>query len=155
LPSEKSLNYATGPPWECAEDTPRGVVNLFQRYAGRGSFSGAIREKSRAARITMRAQAHLEQDGTCAIDNKSGDRVGVNRALGGEGLSACSGDILLESLVACAGVTLGQIANAIQADADIILPVKYWELVADQLSAGGVDVGLAQRRQTRRLAPGG
>ena len=32
--------------------------------------------------------------------------------MGGEGLSACSGDILLESLVACAGVTLGQIAKA-------------------------------------------
>ena len=46
------------------------------------------------------------------IDNKSGDRVGVHRALGGEGLSACSGDILLESLVPCAGVTVGQIAKS-------------------------------------------
>ena len=85
----------------------------------------------------MRAQAHLEQDGTCAIDNKSGDRVGVNRALGGEGLSACSGDILLESLVACAGVTLGQIANAMEADSYIMPPTKYWEIVADKLSAAG------------------
>ena len=48
-------------------------------------------------------RAHLEQDGTCTIDNKSGDRVGLPRALGGEGLSACSGGILLESLMACAG----------------------------------------------------
>ena len=67
----------------------------------------------------MRAQAHLEQDGTCTIDNKSGDRVGVHRAWGGKGLSACSGDILLESLVAGAGVTLGQIAKAMEADSHI------------------------------------
>ena len=53
------------------------------------------------------------------FDNKSGDRVGVHRALGGKGLSACSGDILLESLVACAGVTLGQIAKAMEADSHI------------------------------------
>jgi len=46
---------------------------------------------------------------------------GVHRALGGEGLSACSGDILLESLVACAGVTLGQIAKAMEADSDIMV----------------------------------
>ena len=74
----------------------------------------------------MRAQTHLEQDGTYTTDNKSGDRVGVHRAWGGKGLSACPGDILLESLVACAGVTLGQIAKAIEADSDIMLPVKYW-----------------------------
>jgi uncharacterized OsmC-like protein len=85
----------------------------------------------------MRAQAHLEQDGTCTIDNKSGDRVGVHRAWGGKGLSACSGDILLESLVACAGITLGQIAKAMEADSDITPPMKYWEILTDKLSATG------------------
>ena len=59
------------------------------------------------------------------IDNKSGDRVGVHRALFGKGLSACPADILLESLVACAGVTLGQIAQAMEADSDIMPPMKY------------------------------
>jgi hypothetical protein len=62
---------------------------------------------------------------------------GVHRALGDKGLSACSGGILLELLVACAGVTLGQIAKALEADSDITLPVKYWEMVADKLSAAG------------------
>jgi hypothetical protein len=57
--------------------------------------------------------------------------------LGGEGLSACSGDILLESLVACAGVTLGEIAKAMEADSGVMLPVKYWELIADKLHAAG------------------
>jgi uncharacterized OsmC-like protein len=46
------------------------------------------------------------------IDNRSGDQVGIHRALGGDGTTACSGDILLESLVACTGVTLRQIATA-------------------------------------------
>jgi len=63
--------------------------------------------------------------------------MGVHRALGGEGLSAGSGDILLESLVACAGVTLGQIAKAMEADSDIMLPVKYLEIVGDKLGAAG------------------
>jgi len=76
------------------------------------AFRDRFAKNPEAARITMRAQAHLEQDGTCKIDNRSGDEVSVHRALGGDGLTACSGDILLESLVACAGVTLGQIARA-------------------------------------------
>lgn len=67
-----------------------------------------------AARITMRAQAHLEENGICRIDNRSGDKVGVHRALGGDEAAACSGDILLEPLVACAGVTLSQLARAME-----------------------------------------
>ena len=61
--------------------------------------------------------------------------MGVHRALGGEGLSACSGDILLESLVACAGITLGEIAKAMEADSGIMPPMKYWEIIADRLHA--------------------
>jgi hypothetical protein len=63
--------------------------------------------------------------------------LGVHRALGGEGLSACSAGILLESLVACAGVILGQIAKAMEGDSGIMPPMKYWEIVADKLSAAG------------------
>ncbi len=64
------------------------------------------------ARITMQARARVTPTGTCKIENRSGDEVGVHAALGGNGVVACSGDILLESLVACAGVTLGQVAKA-------------------------------------------
>jgi hypothetical protein len=70
--------------------------------------------------------------------------------VGGEGVSACSGDILLESLVACGDVTLGQITKAMKADSDIMLPVKYWEIVADKLSAlagqGGYCSAVTQKR---------
>jgi len=78
------------------------------------AFQDRFSKDPQAARITLRAQGHLEQGGTCKIDSRSGDEVGVHRALGGTGLTACSGDILLESLVACAGVTLSQIATAME-----------------------------------------
>lgn len=41
-------------------------------------------------------------------------QAGLHPATGGDGLSACSGDMLLESLVACAGVTLGAVATALE-----------------------------------------
>jgi|SRR5215467_2194820 len=64
------------------------------------------------ARITVRARGRVSPTGTCKIENRSGDEVGVHPALGGDSGVACSGDILLESLVACAGVSLGQLAKA-------------------------------------------
>jgi len=110
---------------------------FFPEVPAGAAFRERFVKNPGAARITMRAQAHLEQDGTYTTDNKSGDRVGVHRAWGGKGLSACSGDILLESLVACAGITLGQIAKAMEADSDITPPMKYWEILTDKLSAAG------------------
>ena len=74
---------------------------------------------------------------------------GSHRALGGEGLSACSGDILLESLVACAGVTLGEIAKAMEADSGVMLPMKYWEIIADKLSAAGWSWGCVSAVDSR------
>jgi len=68
------------------------------------------------AHITLRARGHVDHGGTCKLETKSGKEVGVHPALGGSGLTACSGDILLESLVACAGVTLGQMAKAMEID---------------------------------------
>jgi uncharacterized OsmC-like protein len=82
-------------------------IDSFCLYAG-----DHFTKDPEAARITMQAQAHLDSDGTCMIDNRSGDQVRIHRALGGDGTTACSGDILLESLVACTGVTLRQIATA-------------------------------------------
>ena len=86
----------------------------------RSPVGAAFRERfaadPAAARITLRAEGHVDQAGTCGLESRSGKEVGVHRALGGSGLLACSGDILLESLVACAGVTLGQIAKAMEID---------------------------------------
>src|SRR5947207_9790426 len=67
-----------------------------------------------AALITLRAQGLLGEGVTCNVQTgKALVAAGLHPATGGNGLSACSGDMLLEALVACAGVTLNAVATAI------------------------------------------
>lgn len=66
-----------------------------------------------AALVTLRAEGRLGEDVTCKVDTgKALVAAGLHPASGGDGLSACSGDMLLEALVACAGVTLAAVATA-------------------------------------------
>src|SRR5947207_10635771 len=72
------------------------------------------RQQPQTALITLRAEGRLGQGVTCKIETgKAPVEAGLHPATGGNGLSACSGDMLLEALVACAGVTLGAVATAI------------------------------------------
>jgi uncharacterized OsmC-like protein len=72
------------------------------------------RETPDAALITLRAQGRLGGDLSCRIETgKALVVAGLHPATGGSGQSACSGDMLLEALVACAGVTLGAVATAL------------------------------------------
>ncbi len=67
-----------------------------------------------AALITLKAQGRLGDGITCNVQTgKALVAAGLHPATGGNGLSACSGDMLLEALVACAGVTLNAVATAI------------------------------------------
>ena len=67
-----------------------------------------------AALLTLRAQGRLGEGVTCSVETgKALATAGLHPATGGDGLSACSGDMLLEALVACAGVTLNAVATAI------------------------------------------
>ncbi len=67
-----------------------------------------------AALITLKAQGRLGEGVTCSVETgKALVAAGLHPATGGNGLSACSGDMLLEALVACAGVTLNAVATAI------------------------------------------
>jgi uncharacterized OsmC-like protein len=67
-----------------------------------------------AALITLKAKSRLGQGVTCKIETgKAMVEAGLHPATGGDGLSACSGDMLLEALAACAGVTLKAVATAI------------------------------------------
>jgi uncharacterized OsmC-like protein len=71
-----------------------------------------------AALVTLRAQGTLGDEGiSCSVET---GRVlvdaGLHPATGGTGLLACSGDMLLEALVACAGVTLRAVATALGVD---------------------------------------
>lgn len=72
------------------------------------------REQPEAAQITLRAQARIGLGISCKVQTgKMLAEAGLHPATGGDGLSVCSGDMLLESLVACAGVTLRAVATAI------------------------------------------
>src|SRR6185436_12335838 len=67
-----------------------------------------------AALITLKAKSTLGEGVTCKIETgKAMVEAGLHPATGGNGLSACSGDMLLEALAACAGVTLNAVATAI------------------------------------------
>jgi uncharacterized OsmC-like protein len=78
-----------------------------------------LKEKYRAdpdaAIVTLTARGDLADDGiACKVDTgRALVEAGLHPATGGSGLEACSGDMLLEALVACAGVTLKAVATAI------------------------------------------
>ena len=69
------------------------------------------------ALITLRAEGHLGEGISCKIETgKALVEAGLHPATSGDGMLACSGDMLLEALVACAGVTLSAVATAIGVD---------------------------------------
>jgi uncharacterized OsmC-like protein len=72
------------------------------------------REDPKAAQITLRAQGRMGEGVSCRIETGQALLVaGLHPATGGSGQAACSGDMLLEALVACAGVTLNAVATAL------------------------------------------
>jgi uncharacterized OsmC-like protein len=73
------------------------------------------RDDAAAALVTLKASGDLDGPGlTCKVDTgRALVEAGLHPASGGDGLSACSGDMLLEALVACAGVTLRAVATAL------------------------------------------
>ena len=66
--------------------------------------------------ITLKARGELDSEGiACKIDTgRALIEAGLHPATGGNGMQACSGDMLLEALVACAGVTLKAVATALE-----------------------------------------
>src|SRR5713226_1396056 len=71
------------------------------------------KEHPNTALITLKAQGRLGEGVTCNVQTgKALVAAGLHPATGGNGLSACSGDMLLEALVACAGVTLNAVATS-------------------------------------------
>ncbi len=72
------------------------------------------REHPETALVTLRAEGRIGEDITCKIETgKARVEAGLHPATGGDGLSACSADMLLEALVGCAGVTLRAVATAL------------------------------------------
>ena len=89
-------------------------MNAEQLRAVQTPLKQRYRDTPDAARVPARAEAQL--DGNliaCTVSSWHGEtRAGLHRATGGTGELACSADMLLEALVACAGVTLRAVATA-------------------------------------------
>lgn len=82
--------------------------------ASQAPLKDLYRATPEAALITLKASGRLGEGVTCKIETgKALVAAGLHPATGGNGLSACSGDMLLEALVACAGVTLNAVATAL------------------------------------------
>lgn len=72
------------------------------------------REDPASARLTLAATGTLGEGVTCSVQTgRAIAEAGLHPYTGGDGLSLCSGDMLLEALAACAGVTLGAVSRSI------------------------------------------
>ena len=90
-----------------ADELRKVQAPLKQRY----------RDQPDAAMVTLRARSHLGEGISCKVETgRAMVEAGLHPATGGTGELACSGDMLLEALTACAGVTLGAVATAIGVD---------------------------------------
>ena len=76
------------------------------------------RDDPASAVITLKASGAIDDSGiACKVDTgRAMIEAGLHPATGGSGTQACSGDMLLEALVACAGVTLKAVATALEFD---------------------------------------
>ena len=85
------------------------------------------RDDPDSAQFTLRAEGTLgDEKLTCQVSTGRGlVEAGLHPATGGDGLSLCSGDMLLEALVACAGVTLRAVATALD------IPVRGGTITAE------------------------
>ncbi|MBV9671678.1 MAG: OsmC family protein [Verrucomicrobia bacterium] len=72
------------------------------------------RDNPGSAIVTLRAEGAIGENATCSVETaRALVKAGLHPATGGSGQSACSGDMLLQALVACAGVTLSAVASAL------------------------------------------
>jgi uncharacterized OsmC-like protein len=89
-------------------------MKVEELKATQAPLKDLYRTSPREALVTLKAKGRLGEGVTCKIETgKALVAAGLHPATGGNGLSACSGDMLLEALVAGAGVTLNAVATAL------------------------------------------
>lgn len=92
-------------------------MNAEELKALQAPIKDRYRKEPQAAVVTLRAQGRIGEGIACRVDTgKALVEAGLHPATGGSGLQACSGDMLLEALAACAGVTLKAVATALGID---------------------------------------
>ena len=107
-------------------------MNAEQLRELQAPLKARYQEDPASATITLKAKGQLGSESiTCKVDTGTAlVEAGLHPATGGDGLAACSGDMLLEALVACAGVTLRAVATALD------VPVRGGTVTAE----GDLDV---------------
>jgi len=92
-------------------------MNANELKALQAPLKQQYKDTPETAIITLKANGRIGEGVTCSVDTgRAIAEAGLHPATGGDGLSLCSGDMLLEALVACAGVTLKAVATAIEID---------------------------------------
>jgi len=89
-------------------------MNTDELRALQAPLKDKYRQEPKAAQITLRAQGRLGEGVSCSVETgRAMVAAGLHSASGGSGTLACSGDMLLQALVACAGVTMNAVAAAL------------------------------------------
>ncbi|MGZ3499255.1 MAG: OsmC family protein [Vulcanimicrobiaceae bacterium] len=89
-------------------------MDAMQLKALQEPLKQQYKDQPDSAIVTLKAQGRIGEGITCKVETgKALVEAGLHPATGGNGMWACSGDMLLEALVACAGVTLRAVATAI------------------------------------------
>lgn len=90
-------------------------MDAAELKATQAPIKAKYRDDPEAAVITLKAEGKIGQGVTCNVETgRALVEAGLHPATGGSGVQACSGDMLLEALVACAGVTLSAVATALE-----------------------------------------
>ena len=101
-------------------------MNRTELQAVQAPLKERYREDPDAAVVTLAASGALGEGVACSVTTaRAVAEAGLHPATGGSGLHACSGDMLLEALVACAGVTLNAVATALE------IPVRAGKVHAE------------------------
>ena len=97
-----------------APEAARPPANADELKAAQAPLKAQYREQADSAVVTFRAEGRLDEGIACKVDTgRALVEAGLHPAAGGTGTQACSGDMLLEALAACTGVTLNAVATAI------------------------------------------
>src|SRR5262249_7900701 len=102
-------------------------MNADQLRAMQAPVKARYKENPQAAAATLRARGTLGLENiTCTVESFKGSvEAGLHPAPGGDGRLACSGDMLLEALAGCAGVTLVAVATAMS------IPLRGGSVIAE------------------------
>ena len=103
--------------WDGQVDSIGEIMQAAELKALQAPLKELYRQDGKAALVTLMAEGRIGEGVTCSVATaKALVEAGLHPATGGSGVQACSGDMLLQALVACAGVTFNAVATALGLD---------------------------------------